>query len=417
MKRGSAVSIGVCAAVAVIAIAAAACGGKKGGGGPATVTVDGYVKTFYGTGVSGEQVMINGVITTTDSSGHFSIPDVATPYDLVLNDILGGAVLEFVGVTIANPVLPSQGGAPQSHSTTLSGTLTPSVGTGLGVTAFIGPNDLTNGYAYGPDAFSMTPQWAIGSSVAGHLIAVRYTTDASGMVTTIPSMGTLANLTLSDGVAQSNLSIAMTSVTTGTVTASVSAPANYTVYSLGASAREAASGRLFFSLGVSTASSAAFTSIAEQGFDVSLGAVALPPGATGFELGSTQASQRVDSNSATALTLISLPELTAPAANGTLQAGDTITLTPGSSAAGRFGVFLYDPNAIGPSVFILSNDSSFVVPDLSPLGLGGTPTAYKLQVTENHPGAPIDDYLVDFPPDLFAGQFAQGPATDVTASF
>jgi len=79
-----------------------ACGGS-GSDGP--LTVSGTVSSAELGAVSGAEVRIGSARSTTDSSGHFNIPNVVAPYDLVVVLTAARAATIYEGLTRADPTV------------------------------------------------------------------------------------------------------------------------------------------------------------------------------------------------------------------------------------------------------------------------------------------------------------------------
>jgi len=201
----------------------------------ATITVSGRVLQLNGSDVAFVSVAIPGQgAALTDAVGNFTIPNVTTPYDIVvaLHQSDKTSAIVYRGLTRPDPRLI---GFPASGFTAeLSGTVSGGAGfplpadqeTRLGI--FTDLTDFGSAPTVDPTtgAYSQTVGWGYRPTTSAHFIAFQFRLNGSGQVTSFTGAAKGA-FTLTDGGAVV-LPITLSPVTTTTISGTYSLPDDYT---------------------------------------------------------------------------------------------------------------------------------------------------------------------------------------------
>jgi hypothetical protein len=199
----------------------------------AIITVSGTVLPLEGTTVSFLPVAILGQgAALTDATGNFTIPNVTTPYDIVVGFDSGtkSTFIVYQGLLRPDPRLIGLIG--DQYSTTISGTVSGGAGypepaahrsaihvaadSGLADTAVVHP--VTGAYSLGAS-------WDATPSTTVYLTAIQYQVDGSGMPTTFTG-GRVAKLSVTDA-APLTAPVALGGIRTATVSGTYSHPPGY----------------------------------------------------------------------------------------------------------------------------------------------------------------------------------------------
>lgn len=389
---------------------------------PPTVTVHGTVADAFGTGASGQTVVIfSGSFSqtvVTDASGSFSVANVPTPYSAALV-LPQGVVTAFAGLTRLDPVLPAPGTYTAAHTATLTGRF-------LGGNYPESPNDVTAFvFTYPQTAQVLLPEvlpdqpsgtyalslvWLGPSSTTGTLYALQVHTDAdSGVPLGYPGYGTLSGITLEDGETLTGQDVTLGPVSTGTVSGTFN-PAPGDILE-----PDSASLELVVAPGVtlpilqyaSIDASFSYTVPTIPGTSVLLGANAYNPQA---RYNSVLMAQEIVSApvSGVAVDIPAAPQLLTPTANATgVSINSALTWTPTPQA-----LYLLEVMGGGVRLVVFTSASSFTFPDLADAGLALLPSmGYQWQVYAFVPVASIDAMVVpDAIEALSFGNLSEAPS-------
>lgn len=199
--------------------------------GPATVS--GRVIDPVGEGLPGVPVVIAGHATTTDSSGHFSVPNIQSPYEAVLSYTPLGRYLVYEGVKRLDPTFVVMSAGQWSSATasvTLGGNWS-SADAGLRTDVAIHSSTVwfqgTGGTATA-SPYSMPLYWYGPPSGSANVFGLQWAQD-SGVATSFLGFASTP-VSVADGGSPS-ASLSFASVTSSTLSGTVTAPSNYTINS------------------------------------------------------------------------------------------------------------------------------------------------------------------------------------------
>ena len=361
----------------------------------ATITVSGRVLQLDGSDVSFVSVAIPGQgAALTDAAGNFTIPNVTTPYDIVVALHQEGetSAIVYRGLTRPDPRLIGFPG--KGFTAELSGTVSGGAGFPLpadqqtllgvftdlrevGVAPIVDP---TTG------AYSQTVGWGYRPTTSAHFIGLQFRLNGSGQVTSFTGAATGA-FTLTDGGAVV-LPITLGPVATTTIAGTYSLPDDYT-FLVKVSATESGS---FDALGIVTDTvdtgtfSFAAPVIAGQsnlvliggssptGSSVQMYRRSIPAGATGIAIDAPRAADMIF-----------------PFEGAVDVDHDTTFLTTDFPE----GIFLFQwfGRAGDPTFTLVSAEPVARIPDLSSLGISLPPsTSYSFAPVELGPFTGMDDF-------------------------
>lgn len=202
-----------------------------------SITVAGTVTDESGVLATGETVLItSGTFsqsTVTDANGAFSVADVPTPYNATVIDSGGGLAVEYQGLTRPDPTLIDFTSVLQPETASIAGALTggafPQSGGATSVLFSSPQTALSSSHlplvSNGPD-YSGFVKWVGPSSTTGTLYALQWHS-SGGLPTDYPGYGTVSNVLLQNGASYTGQTIALNSVTTGTLSGTLTAPTGY----------------------------------------------------------------------------------------------------------------------------------------------------------------------------------------------
>jgi hypothetical protein len=205
------------------------------------ITVAGTVTDEDGSPSPNETVLItSGTFsqsTVTDANGAFSVPGVPVPYNATVINSTSSLAIQWQGLTRADPTLFDLNVVVLPRSATLSGALS---GGTLPLTTdysanvvFASPQTgLNNGglSVLTAGTFSGTIRWPGPTSTSGTLYGLEIHKDnTTGLPLDYPGYGTLSPVLLQDMGTLSGQTVAMTSVTTSTLSGTVTVPAGFTL--------------------------------------------------------------------------------------------------------------------------------------------------------------------------------------------
>lgn len=364
-------------------------------GGPSVVTVRGTIVDQLQNPIPNADVLVNDVKTSTASDGTFSVPDVQPPYDVAVSVPGGFFVQLFLGLTAASPTLESPG-AYSFHQATIAGSLGSaafqSAEAGLvlpaGSTLALGAAMVSQGS--GPTYGPATVKFGGASTRSTTLYGLRALVDSNGNPTSFTGYGTL-HVDLHDGDTLTGLTIPMASVTSDLVNGSIVAPSGYSLTD-GHFVLRFGDGSNRGIVGLPLANAAPTGTFSGQ----------VVPVATGIGYGlAASASDGANAvmgygtvpgpGSSATLDLPDAAVPTAPADGATNVSASTVfhwTALPDAVYIAR----LVPVSGPGPSIDIMTRQTSMSLPDLSALGAAiPANTPYTLTVLAAGPLASIDE--------------------------
>jgi hypothetical protein len=319
----------------------------------------------------GVKVLVGDTLTTTDEAGHFTVHDVAPPYDLAISYSTDAASVGYVYLgmtapapTVVSPVLFAPG-TPHG-SATLTFTLPADTSTTQG-SAAVEPTDNMTSFEAGPvtvspgGAQSYTLKWVGAPSAGIRIHAFQVQVDPAtkaplhyvGYDTTDLVLDDQGHVTWSASYKPPPFSESKLAVT-------ASVPEGYT--NLGSALWMRPSGwSLSFSGATGPEMSLLVPDLAGAAFGLGVSA----------DNGAGTSYRRVPDLAAgtqdLAVHVDPAPTLISPPDSGTLGVGSTVTWDTGGPGATY--CILSRQSGGGPNFFLWGGDGSATVPDLTPLGL------------------------------------------------
>jgi len=347
--------------------------GPSGGAG-AVITVTGKVLGQNAQAVAGVPVSVRGIPSTnTDASGNFSIPGVATPYDITVINASQNSALIYKGLTRTDPVLVFPGTVTGTkYSGSVSGTVTG------GTFPSPGPRDVTRVVWCSPEitqsanaaangSFGFAPSWYGPTTTTGGIYALQFTTDAQGLPVAggYKGFGALTSLALTNAGALSNQKDSLLPVTSTQFTATITLPGGYTILGKALDLQVAAAAIQLLSDTSKSLNASYYTPL------VTGGTVAL-----GIVLNGTSGSQSItwkNGNAAgasgVAAAPIAPPELSLPLDAAT-SIDTTVTFSWTAMTGAVHVVQFLAANHTNPTYYIITAGTSATLPNLKSLGLG-----------------------------------------------
>ncbi len=386
-------------------------GGTDGGGGP-TVTVSGTVVNNVGQPSMGQTVLLSSGSFTktlvTDANGAFSAQSVPTPYTATVVDSGGGLAVAYQGLTRTDPTLTDIVTPPSTRSGTVKGVLTG--GTypepALATTRFIfaspdGVRDL--GEPTSAD-YQAQVTWPGPDTTTGSLYAIQIQNGPQGAG---PSgylgYGSRGDVVLEDTLTLTGQDIALSPVTSGTLSFGLTLAAGYTLSQ--ETLQLLVAPRVVLDLyGTSSVSATTFSFTTPN---VAGTSVLVAASANG-EAGDYVATQAMVSANVSGLTLDlpPAPALSAPVPNAT----GVTTSTAFSWTAFASGVYLFQVYASGSTFMVVTAATTATIPDLTSSGLPlPTSARYSWDVLGFAPVTSVDAMAGQGGMDaLFYGSLTEG---------
>jgi hypothetical protein len=346
--------------------------------GPVVVTVNGTVTDEYGTFAPGETVIIANTSaafsqsTVSSATGTFSVANVPTPYDATILDSGGKIIVKYIGLTRADPTLADFviGASPLSASLSgqLSGGTYPET-SGYGTTMFFASpqTNIGNGTitVASSGSYSTTLDWAGPTNTTGTLYALQVNAPAGLPVDY--SYGTLPSVLLQNMGTLAGQNFALSPVTSGTLTGTVTLPAGFTISNKLAFLLPAAGAPLTAFSDGSASTSFIYTTPA-----ISNSSLTFIVSASGAGAESIFKKSGISANtSGLAATLVAPPTQTLP-----VDAATGVTVTTPFSWSGSDGVYLWTASASGgPTYYVFTTATTGTIPDLSAAGIQLPPSA------------------------------------------
>lgn len=198
-----------------------------------SITVAGQILDFGGMPVANAPVAIGTKKTTTDATGHFTIAEVTTPYDLVTWNSGQQTAIELRGLTRTNPTIAlifttATGDPPLQNQARLSGSLSggdPLSTSGDYTYVAFGSPMTSQGVSVVDNPFDLFLEWSGPTSFTGALHALQFAADApSQPPTSYRGYGTKTGVTVTHGVIQSGQDLELASVSTANLSGSIALP-------------------------------------------------------------------------------------------------------------------------------------------------------------------------------------------------
>jgi len=347
-------------------------GGAAGGGTGGSFTVAGTVVTEAGVGVANANVGIGGQWTTTDTSGHFSISNVTTPYDLItVFTSPSKAGLVYKGLTRADPTIVEPGPSMDTlHTAKVHGSLTGgnSLGSSSTVTnvAFGSPESMANTTNVTSNPFELTVRWPGPSTTTGTMHALQYTAGVTGLPAAFTGYGERANVSTTSSATTDGQDLVMSAVTSGNLSGTITLPAFGQLQQKSAYAM-LADGAGFW-IGSDATSSPAFNYLTPASIGATMSVIVTTTG-----LNNSTSSLTVNgltANAASVSVNIQAPPAQAqPAAGGTGVTTNT-DFTWTQFSGGVHLVAFTPANSMNPKFWVVTTGTTAKIPDLSAQGLG-----------------------------------------------
>jgi Carboxypeptidase regulatory-like domain len=337
----------------------------------APITVSGTVTDEYGSPAPGQTVSItSGAFqgsAVSDANGAFSVAGVPTPYTATVLDSGGKYAVQYQGLTRADPSLFDPIVVSPPYSATVAGQLDGAaipVPTGDRATVeFVSPQTgLANSSIAVPVSgnFSGTVIWAGPTTTTGTLYALELHA-VGGLPVDYPGYGTRSGVLLENMGTLSGQDVALSSVTTGTVSGTVTTPAGYAVTGKAMFFQPAANAVFGIVEDSSTSTSFSYTtpSISDATFTLVVTAQGTSGGSALVKKAGLAANE-----SGVALTIPPAPMLSLP-----VNAATGVTVTTPFSWTSFTGVYLVIfSTGAGPSYAVFSAATTVTIPDLSSEG-------------------------------------------------
>ncbi len=408
-KQGA---VSACAAVLLFAGCSSSSSGTDGGGGGPTVTVNGTVVNNVGQPSSGQTVVLSSgsfsKTALTDGSGAFSAQNVPTPYTATVVDSGGGLAVAYQGLTRTDPTLTDIITPPSTRSATVTGVLMggtypePSLATTRFI--FASPDGVRDLGEPTSANYEAQVSWPGPATTTGTLYAIQI---QNSLGVTGPASylgyGSRGDVPLQDTLTLTGQDVAMSPVTSGTVSGTVSLASGYTLNQR--TLQLLVAPRVVLDLyGSSNVSATTFsyTTPAIAGTSVLVAAAA------NGEAGDYVATQAMVSANVSGLTLElpAAPALSAPPANAT----GVTTSTAFSWTAFPSGVYLFQVYASGSTFMVVTAATTASIPDLTAAGLPlPTSARYSWDVIGFSPVTSVDALAAQGGMDgLFYGDLTEG---------
>lgn len=391
--------------------------------GPVTIAVNGTVTDEYGALDPGQTVLITNTSAAfsqsalSSATGTFSVANVPTPYDATVLDSGGTVVVKYLGLTRADPTLMDLVVAATPLSSSLAGQL--SGGTfpqtsGYQTNMFFASpqTNLSNGAlsVSSSGAYSETVDWAGPSMTTGTLYALQVHT-VSGLPTDY-SYGTKSNVLLQDMGALTGQNIALSAVTAGSLSGTVTVPAGYTLSSIGAYFVPGAGAlvQAFSDNSPSTSFNYVSPAVPNSTLDLLVQASAGGSSILLFKKEGISAN-----TTGIAATIVAPPSQLLP-----VTAATGVTVSTQFTWTNTAGVYLFAATGSGVSYYVFTTATTGTIPDLSGAGVQlPASAAYQWLVVGIAPQTTVDSLAVSgglIGLELVDGTFSESPLRDFTTS-
>jgi hypothetical protein len=391
--------------------------------GPVTITVNGTVTDEYGAINPGQTVLITNTSASfsqsaiSSATGTFSVANVPTPYDATVLDSGGTVVVQYLGLTRADPALMDLVVGPTPLSSSLAGQL--SGGTfpqtsGYETNMFFASpqTNLGNGSlsVSTSGAYSEAVDWAGPSTTTGTLYALQIHT-VSGLPADY-SYGTKSNVLLQDMGALTGQNIALSSVTAGTLSGAVTVPAGYTLTNIGAYFVPGDGALVQAFADTSPSTSFSYVSPAVPNSTLDLLVQATGPGSSLLLF----KKEGISANTTgIAATIVAPPSQLLPVAAAT-----GVSVTTQFSWTNTAGVYLFAATGSGANYYVFTTATTGTIPDLSAVGVQlPASAAYQWLIVGIAPQTSVDSLAIPgglIGLELVDGTFSESAERDFTTS-
>jgi hypothetical protein len=365
----------------------------------APITVAGTVTDEFGNPAAGATVLIaSGTFsqsTVTDANGAFSVPGVPTPYNATIINSTQKRATQWQGLTRTDPTIFDITTTTAPRSAALAGALSggnlplPADYTASAVFAspqvnFVSGSDLTVVTA---GTFTGSVHWSGPSTTTGSLYALETHNDhTSGLPVDYPGYGTTSGVLLQDMGTLSGQAVALTPVTAGAVTGTVTVGTGFTFSGIDMFFLPAP-GAVISLLSDGTASTS-FSYVTPAVADATFTVLALGKGTT------TQVSLAkkagVAANATVALDIPVSPTLTLPVSAAT----DVTVMTP-FSWTNYTGVYVVVFGSATPEYVVVTSAQTVTIPDFTAQGLPlPASTGYTWEVIGIGPSTSVDSFAI-----------------------
>lgn len=364
--------------------------------------VSGVVLNVAGGPLAGASVVIDGhAVVTTGTDGSFAIDGVVVPYDITVL-IPGSWAHVYQGITTGElRLLPLSQivMAPTLPAATVQGALSPEVPAGQNVTICAeGVGSVVYGCttAYpGATSYSLTVNWAVGTTVSLRLRAMQHANDGSSLT----ASGAVDVLSISEGGSETRDITLAPSLTSVSFNVNVTGPVPGSDYYINAMTTLPSGQSFGIGSGVSSATGSGIAAVAPFYSGSTFALLAQTEIATSqFALAYRQG---LASGGTYTLTVPAAPAAVSPAEAATgvnLGTSFTVALTPG-----RVNMYLF---SFGGSfaIAVTTAAESTTIPNLATHGFGLPPAAAGTWVVLNSPNfTDIDTEVEGLEPGLVAG--------------
>ncbi len=362
-------------------------------GAPTTITVTGKVITANQQPLANSPVVITGrPATTTDANGAFTVTGVGVPYDVTVAVSATKLGITYRGLSRQDPTLINfLSSAPSVNSATVSGTVSGGAGypqpatrtssvlvNSTEVSASATPNS-------GTGAYTRIANWDGATTITVSLHALQWDVNPSGMPIAFNGYGEKAGVSVTAGGTFAGQNIAMTAVSSQTISGSIVVPATLSLSGKSLSLRWPTKGSMFLGSEGGTATTFTYAVPVVTGTTLSVSMSATGGGA----LSIVTKTGLAPGTSGIALTIPTPPALSLPVEAAT---GVGIT-TPfsWSPVASTIYLLLVSGPANQPDYVVVTGSPTATIPDLNTLGLGlPAGLAYTWTVYAFGPFANID---------------------------
>lgn len=391
-----------------------ACPGGGGDGGATTFTVSGRVTDADGKPLANASVLVLGkTAVTSDATGAFSIADVKTPYDIVA--VNGGkqSAIVYKGVTRKDPMLSipdAEMALGPQYKATVTGKITGARASSSTVAEpevrFVSASSAITRSTFdtSDSSYAATMDWDGTTSITGSLVALQgdMTSPSSG-ITKYTGFGRRDNVSLGNGARLTGQDLALQSVSSSTVDATITVPEGYQPFlnSLSMQLSPALSVELSGEPSGSQKLSFPVPVVPQSTFTVSV-AAASSPDFLSFSSGVKQGIAAGTTNVTLDLKAAPVPQMPDDKATNVARATQfswTSSLQGGVNLA-VFAKKLPEQPTLAEetpfSITVVTSGSSTELPDLSALGMGlPANTDFTWLVQSVSPIASVDSLLVD----------------------
>jgi hypothetical protein len=359
------------------------------------ITVAGQILDLGGMPVANAPVAIGTQSTTTDTSGHFTIAGVTTPYDLVTWNSGQQTAIELKGLTRTNPTiafafLTATGDPPLVNQARVSGNLSggdPLSTSGDYTYLAFGSPTISRAVSVINNPFDVFLEWSGPTSFTGNLHALQFAASApSQPPTSFKGYGTKTGVTVTPGAIQSGQDLALASVSTANISGSITLPS--AEYSLDSKSLTLAFGD-GASIPLASDSALAFDYQMPSGIGAT-GNLSASATVTGAQTWASASGLAPDTSGVSLeVHAAALPVLPADGSTGVTTDTDfTWTAFDGGLHFVYFEPFSNWDYPSGPSYIVVTSGTTTKIPDLAALGVGpGLPTgaSYSWSVAAQAP--------------------------------